>query len=286
MKHLAQVCTFDKEHAVEYGVNGAIFLSHIFFWLSVNRDANRNYHQGKFWTYNTVKSYSEIFPFWSEKQIRTIIQKLEKQGAIVSSKFNRKNFDNTKWYTLSDKLYPLEFRKELTTTDIDGEELPNGQVEKSEKAKRGNHSDPCLPKWAGPLPKKANQDCPNGQANTSRVPLEKLSRETSKGIEFYLGIIKDEWGYQDIDIEACVSWVKKNRKMIGNPLAFLADKIETMKYVLTQVSIEKEVMLKREKADRRKEFGLVSNRNDGLGPLDISAGLSDCIKHLTACNGK
>ena len=66
---------FNVEIAKLYGVNVAIFLNNLLFWVHKNRANKQNFRDGNYWTYNTVEAYTEIFPYWSYDQIRTIIKK-------------------------------------------------------------------------------------------------------------------------------------------------------------------------------------------------------------------
>lgn len=96
---------FNDEFAKKYGVNEAVLLSNIIHWVKVNHANNRNIHEGKAWTYNTRRAFAEIYPFWSERQIYTILQHLLEGGAIISGNYNADQRDRTLWYTLSDDIY-------------------------------------------------------------------------------------------------------------------------------------------------------------------------------------
>jgi hypothetical protein len=91
--------SFDASHAKEYGVDEAIMLHNILFWIAKNKANNSNFHKGKFWTYNSAKAFSDLFPFWSARKIARVLSSLEKQGAIESDCFNKKGYDRTKWYS-------------------------------------------------------------------------------------------------------------------------------------------------------------------------------------------
>lgn len=272
MKHLGNVCVIDKEHATKYGVNGAIFLSYIFFWLDKNRDANRNYRDGKFWTYNSVKSLLEYFPFWSEKQLRKTIRDLEKQGAIEIGVYNKMPFDRTRWYTLGDVLYPLDFRLELTTEISDQICETQGNMELPKRAKGCNYSESQLPPREVPFAQKGKWKGPKGQTNTNKVPVENPVKNPLGGDSLFIAKIKDEWGYRDEDIEKCLSWVKANRSHLTSPLGFLAGKIETMKFVLNQIAMEKDKVYDKERQERIDRQCNEEYRKQGLRPLDYSVG--------------
>ena len=98
---------FSSEAAELYGVDGAIMLHHLAFWVFRNKLNCKNEIDGHTWTWNSARAFSEIFPFWSKDQIRRILMNLEKKDAIKSAVHNRAGFDRTKWYTVTDKVKQL-----------------------------------------------------------------------------------------------------------------------------------------------------------------------------------
>ena len=48
---------FDVEVAREYGVNEAIFISNLQFWIAKNKANGIHYHGNRTWTYNSNKAY-------------------------------------------------------------------------------------------------------------------------------------------------------------------------------------------------------------------------------------
>lgn len=94
---------FDGELAKQYGVNEAIMLQNLAFWVQKNAANNRHIHDGKAWTYNSAAAFERLFPFWSPAQIRRILASLEEQGTITSGNYNDLQLDRTKWYAVSDK---------------------------------------------------------------------------------------------------------------------------------------------------------------------------------------
>lgn len=89
--------------AKSVGVESAVMLSNMFFWIEKNRANDKNFYDGAYWTYNSMKAFEEIFPYWTFNQIRRILTNLEKDGYIISGNYNKVAYDRTKWYTLSDK---------------------------------------------------------------------------------------------------------------------------------------------------------------------------------------
>ena len=95
---------FNSEAAEMYGVDGAIMLHHLAFWVYRNKLNENNEIDGHTWTWNSARAYTEIFPFWKDNQIRRILANLEKDGAILSAVHNRARWDRTKWYTVTEKV--------------------------------------------------------------------------------------------------------------------------------------------------------------------------------------
>lgn len=103
---------FDPDVACALGVNAAILLYYIDWWITKNKVEGRNFYEGRYWTYNSAKAFAELFPFWSEDLIQKLLVKLEKTGIIISGNFNEDKRDRTKWYTIDYEAacFPLKER--------------------------------------------------------------------------------------------------------------------------------------------------------------------------------
>lgn len=96
--------------ASRYGVDESIFL-HVIVSLAINnKDNNRNFRDGRWWTYNSLAAWESEFSWWSTKQIRRIISSCREQGAIIVGEYNKDPRDRTAWYSPSDEL--LTFYRE------------------------------------------------------------------------------------------------------------------------------------------------------------------------------
>ena len=98
MKHI-----FDVEIAQIYGVNAAVLLENIGYWIKQNEANETNYFDGKYWTFNSRRAYRELFPYMSERQIDTAFRKLIDDGLIVTGNYNKVAYDRTLWYALTQK---------------------------------------------------------------------------------------------------------------------------------------------------------------------------------------
>jgi len=95
--------SFDISHAKLYGVDEAIMIKNFQYWIIKNKANGVNIHEGRVWTYNSVRSYTDIFPFWTYNQIDRILNSLRKQSILITGNFNKARYDRTRWYAFSDE---------------------------------------------------------------------------------------------------------------------------------------------------------------------------------------
>ena len=109
--------------AVQVGLNEAIILQQIHYWL--NPKFNKNEYEGRLWVYNTYEQWQEQFPFWSQKTIQRAITSLEKTGVLLS--YVAKEFNKTKHYSIDyDCLNSLSFQQDKSNDSTCP--LPSGQI--------------------------------------------------------------------------------------------------------------------------------------------------------------
>ena len=115
--------------AQKYGVDEAIFLDSIMYWYAHNKANDTNYHDGRYWTYNSMAAFTELFPWWSDKQVRRIIKSCKDKGALLTANYNTDGRDRTVWYSPSDDLLEL-----YGDTPTDKSICPNGQMQSPKRA--------------------------------------------------------------------------------------------------------------------------------------------------------
>lgn len=104
------------------GLNEAIILQQVHYWLKKYKDASEHQHDGRCWVYNSYDEWTEQFPFWCKRTVRTTINKLENDGLLIVGNFNRFKYDHTRWYTIDyDKL------KALVNSDVANSATSNRQ---------------------------------------------------------------------------------------------------------------------------------------------------------------
>ena len=83
--------------ATKIGLNEAIMLQHIHFWLQ----ESKHHKDGRVWVYNTYQAWQEQLSFWSTETVKRVIKRLEKAGYLLSANYNRLKLDKTKWYSIN-----------------------------------------------------------------------------------------------------------------------------------------------------------------------------------------
>jgi len=98
----SKVChVFNVEDAVKHGVEKAIILYNIRFWLDKNKANRQGVRDGYYWTYNSASAFAELFPYLHPRSITRWLTELEASGVLKSSDtYNKSKFDKTKWYTI------------------------------------------------------------------------------------------------------------------------------------------------------------------------------------------
>lgn len=82
------------------GLPEALILQQVHYWLFLNAQAGHNLRDGFYWTYNTYSEWAEQFPFYSRNTIIRTINRLERDGLLISASYNKRRGDRTKWYRI------------------------------------------------------------------------------------------------------------------------------------------------------------------------------------------
>lgn len=96
----------NKQLATILGLNEALVLQQVNYWLEDNKKNKRNYYKGRYWTYNTISKWQKEFPFWSILTVKSIFKKLIDMKLIIVDNFNLYQADKMLWYTIN--YYELE----------------------------------------------------------------------------------------------------------------------------------------------------------------------------------
>ena len=117
---------FDTDIAALYGVDESIMIADLQFWIRKNEANGKHFHDGRFWTYNSVEAFTKLFPFWTARQIRRVLKSLEEKGVIVTGNYNTFAYDRTTWYAFGDSF------------------LQNGQIHLTETSNGKDQTGRCI----------------------------------------------------------------------------------------------------------------------------------------------
>lgn len=174
-----QPLVIDKKLATLIGLNEAMVLQQIHYWIEINRKADKNLQEEKYWTYNTIEEWQKEFPFWSVDTVKRTLNKLRKLNILITENFNKLKIDRTLWYTINyDELERLcgNEDKEEETIEIEPTEEPK-PLETPKSAFCTNEEKPISAKSTNAIVHIA----PMHQCNMHR-PLPEISTETSSEI--------------------------------------------------------------------------------------------------------
>ena len=101
------------------GLNEAIVLQQLHYWIEKNKAADKNYNDGRYWTFGTVQEYRDRdFDFWSYETVKRVFAKLVSMGLVVTGNYNKMKIDMTKWYAIDYAVLDEFVSKSTQSPDI------------------------------------------------------------------------------------------------------------------------------------------------------------------------
>lgn len=98
------VIAFEIAHAVKYGVDGACLLYHFRHWIEFNHAGQRNFHEGRTWTYQSQEAIMRHFPWISRATLQRRLEDLcAVDGPLIKGNFNKNRYDRTVWYAFKNE---------------------------------------------------------------------------------------------------------------------------------------------------------------------------------------
>lgn len=95
--------SFNVELAQLYGIECALLIHHLQYWIQYNRSMKRNFHDGHTWMFQTQKELSVLFPYLSVDSVQRNISKLVQFDIIIIANYNKNKIDKTNWYAFKDE---------------------------------------------------------------------------------------------------------------------------------------------------------------------------------------
>lgn len=118
---------FDVGLATKYGMLEAVILNNLEFWTAKNQANGQNCHDGYYWTYNSTKALSELFPYVSQRQIQHALKHLRELGIIQTGNYNKSAYDRTLWYAFTDLGISIMQKREMEESDLSNGFTPQVQ---------------------------------------------------------------------------------------------------------------------------------------------------------------
>ena len=144
--------SFSIELAEQYGILEAVLLNHFQFWITHNAANDVHYHDGRYWTFNTVKAFADLFPYASAKQIRTALNRLIDAGVLMTGNYNKTTYDRTLWYAFTDEglticpIRQMDVTRKKNADAQKGKPIPNTNTTTNTNTKQiKNNDQPAKP---------------------------------------------------------------------------------------------------------------------------------------------
>lgn len=170
--------SFDVELAKEYGILEAILIQNIYFWIEKNKANKKHFYEDRYWTYNSRKAFSEMFPYASEKQIRRALEKLENLNILITGNYNKQWSDRTLWYSFSDVGLSIVQKRQMQLSEKANDKCLNGQMTNAQEGKA--------------LPYINTDGKPDNKQENIKENSETLSNlETYKEIVNYMNVVNE-----------------------------------------------------------------------------------------------
>lgn len=103
-----ETISFKTEYAEQYGIECAILIQGIQLGLSLNKNKESHIKFGKVWMYNSIKEWSETYPFMSQSTVKRALNKLKKLNIIEVMQLDSNPMNKTNWYTLTNALVQID----------------------------------------------------------------------------------------------------------------------------------------------------------------------------------
>lgn len=202
--------SFNIEHAQLYGLREAVLIHNLHHWVSYHYANGTNHHDGRTWTYNSVKAFEDLFPYLTYKQIRTSLETLIVLDVLVRGNYNKNPADRTSWFAFTDtflennplptrangspkKEKPLPTRANGLPTRANGDALqgksleePNVNTDVNAKKKTQAPSPLVLPDWINQKHWDAWHSCDKRKKATDaqkQMAIDKLAKWRDAGID-------------------------------------------------------------------------------------------------------
>lgn len=137
---------FNTDIAAKYGIEEAILIHNIFFWIQKNAANDRAFHEDRYWTYLSQEAMGKLFGYIDARKIRRALKHIFDEGLTVTGNFNDDKFNKTNWYSFTDKaleyLASVGYKTDkLAKVEVSEETAENPSTDTSARIGQNGHID-------------------------------------------------------------------------------------------------------------------------------------------------
>ena len=169
---------FNVNLAVRFGIEKAVIINNLYFWINHNAKNNKHVYEGRVWTFNSVSAFYKLMPYIKQRTLYRYLNELEEAKVISIGNFNKSPFDKTKWYSFTD-----EFIKMLEVEGYDIEKIKAMEDTPTVLPENRQHGKPTTRKTE--LHKMANRELQSGETIPDNIPYnipDKREKDIDKSI--------------------------------------------------------------------------------------------------------
>ena len=108
------VHSLNVDFALRYGIEGAIIIEQLYWWLHKNACESDMIKDDRVWCYFSARGLTKYIPYMSSQKLRRELKKLEDAKVVMVGNFNKSPINQTLWYSFTDK-----FLSELNDANYD-----------------------------------------------------------------------------------------------------------------------------------------------------------------------
>lgn len=176
-----KVHSFYIEEAEKHGVEKAVILYNLRFWLEKNKANSTNIHDGYYWTYNSAKAFAALFPYYKASKIERLLRQMESDGLILSGNYNKAGYDRTKWYSMPD--FSLESLDISQSSNMKNGYCKNEECNLQNCSMESSNMKNAICKSEAPIPDSKPDDKPDSKTDSNSASESKKKSTRYKPVK-------------------------------------------------------------------------------------------------------
>ena len=218
--------------AMEVGVEAAILLEDIYYWVNHNREREHNFNEGYYWTVNSYQDFVNRFPCFSVGKIKRLLAQLKTAGFIEARHY--KNYDprnRSLWYRTTQKTAEHYTSLAEAATQRNSCEFDTFQGQKSDLTDAQVKSDQCISQNRPMHRTKSHFPSILTNSTNIRAHTEKGAADAAISLKAHIPEIFN--AVEDIELKKLLMAFANERKLHHKPISaqvatMLMDKLEEL----------------------------------------------------------